>query len=44
VGKKKSKSDGCCKRYKKGKRPCEGCPRMAGLDKQDRRKLLEKYR
>lgn len=41
---KKDSKDECCARFKKGKKPCKGCPRMEELGKKERRKLLEKYR
>lgn len=34
----------CCERYKTGKKPCKGCPTVAGLSKKKRKKLLAKYR
>ena len=34
----------CCKKFHKGKKPCRDCPKMAELDKRQRRKLLKKYR
>lgn len=34
----------CCGSYKKGDKPCKGCPVMAPLSKQERRELRRKYK
>ena len=39
----KRQSD-CCERYKKKGRACKNCPKMTGLGKKKRRKLLKKFK
>jgi len=34
----------CCESYKEGKKLCSDCPKKARLGKQERKKLLAKYR